>query len=130
MAEPLVLVVEDNEHNLKLARDLLRFDGLRTAEARTAAEGIALAKEVAPDLVLMDLRLPDMDGIAALAVLRADPATAELPVVVVTSAAMIGDKERLLAAGFDAYIAKPIDGSSFAAELRELLSGSNVDGAG
>lgn len=128
--EPLVLIVEDNEHNRKLARDLLRFDGMRTVEARTGAEGIELARQHHPDLVLMDLRLPDIDGQAALRALRADPGTAGLVVVVVTSAAMAGDRERLLAAGFDGYLAKPIDGHRFAAQLRALLPAGNAAGAG
>ena len=80
--------------------------------------------------MLLDLRLPDIDGQAALRVLRADPGTAGLVVVVVTSAAMAGDRERLLAAGFDGYLAKPIDGHRFAAPLRALLPAGNAAGAG
>jgi two-component system cell cycle response regulator DivK len=104
----LVLVVDDNEKNLRLARDVLRFGGLRTLEAATAAEGVRLAGEHLPDVILMDVRLPDMDGPAALVQLRADPRTARIPVVAVTSSAMMGDRERLLSAGFDGYLEKPI----------------------
>ena len=114
---PLVLVVEDNEHNLKLTCDLLRFEGIETAVARTVADGVALARSLLPDLVLMDLRLPDGSGIDALDRLRAHEATASLEVVVVTSSAMVGDRERLLAAGFDGYIAKPIEARTFGADI-------------
>ena len=118
---PLVLVVEDNEHNLKLACDLLRFEGIDTAAARTVDEGVALARSLLPDLVLMDLRLPDGSGTDALERLRADRATARLEVIVVTSSAMLGDRERLLAAGFDGYIAKPLDAQRFGADIASRL---------
>jgi two-component system, cell cycle response regulator DivK len=117
MTDPLVLIIDDNERNLRLARDVLRFGGLRTLEAATAAEGLALAAAHHPDVILMDIRLPDIDGPAALAILRADPATAEIPVVAVTSSAMMGDRERLLAAGFDGYLEKPIIVREFAAQV-------------
>src|SRR5438270_450098 len=88
MAGELILIVEDNEKNLKLARDVLQFKGFRTLEAGTAAEGIALAKAHQPDLVLMDVQLPDMNGVAALGHLRAGAATAAIPVVALTAFAM------------------------------------------
>ena len=114
----LVLIVDDNEKNLRLARDVLRFGGLRTLEAATAAEGVRLAGEHLPDVILMDVRLPDMDGPAALVRLRDDARTAGIPVVAVTSSAMMGDRERLLSAGFDGYLEKPISVKEFAEQVR------------
>jgi two-component system cell cycle response regulator DivK len=117
-AGELVLIVDDNEKNLRLARDVLRFGGLRTLEATTAADGIRLAGENLPDVILMDVRLPDVDGPAALILLRGDPRTAGIPVVAVTSSAMMGDRERLLSAGFDGYLEKPISVKEFAEQVR------------
>ena len=117
----LVLIVEDNEKNLKLVRDLLEFRGFRTIEATSGAEGLRLAAAERPSLVLMDVQLPDMDGVEALDRLRREPATARTPVVAVTAFAMKGDRERLLSAGFDAYVAKPIDVRSFVDDLLPLL---------
>jgi two-component system, cell cycle response regulator DivK len=114
----LVLIVDDNEKNLRLARDVLRFGGLRTLEATTAAEGIRLAVEHLPDVILMDVRLPGVDGPAALVQLRGAPRTAGIPVVAVTSSAMMGDRERLLSAGFDGYLEKPISVKEFAEQVR------------
>jgi two-component system, cell cycle response regulator DivK len=116
--DELVLIVDDNEKNLRLARDVLRYAGLQTLEATTAAEGVRLAAVHLPDLVLMDVRLPDMDGPAALVQLRSEPRTAGIPVVAVTSSAMMGDRERLLAAGFDGYLEKPISVKEFAEQVR------------
>ena len=113
----LVLIVEDNEKNLKLARDLLQVKGFRTLEAPDASAGIAMAAARHPALVLMDIQLPDMDGWEALTRLRADPRTADIPVVAVTAFAMEGDRERFLSAGFDGYITKPIDVRSFPGEI-------------
>ena len=119
MSGELVLIVEDNERNLKLARDVLQFKGFRTVEAGTAGDGIASAASHLPDLVLMDIQLPDMDGTTALQRLRADPATAAIRVVALTAFAMREDRERLMAAGFDAYIAKPIDVKQFPLQVQE-----------
>jgi two-component system cell cycle response regulator DivK len=119
MPGELVLIVEDNERNLKLARDVLQFRGFRTVEAGTATEGIASATANAPDLILMDIQLPDMDGTAALSRLRAEPATAAIRVVALTAFAMRDDADRLLQAGFDAYIAKPIDVREFPAQVQK-----------
>ncbi len=116
--DELVLIVDDNERNLKLARDVLRFAGFRTLEAGTAAGGVTLAAEHAPDVILMDIRLPDMDGTEALLRLRDGAATASIPVVALTSYAMKGDRERLLAAGFDGYLEKPISVRAFPEEVR------------
>ena len=109
MAGEQVLVVEDNERNMKLVRDVLLATGYRTLEARTGGHAVELAAEHAPDLVLMDIRLPDIDGIEALSRLRADERTASIPVLAVTAQAMHGDRERFLAAGFDDYISKPLN---------------------
>jgi two-component system, cell cycle response regulator DivK len=96
-----VLVVEDNPLNLKLVRDVLGHAGYRVLEAGDAERGIALARSEAPDLILMDVQLPGIDGIEALGRLRADAGTARIPVVAVTALAMKEDRERCLAAGFD-----------------------------
>jgi CheY-like chemotaxis protein len=116
----LVLVVEDNEKNRKLARDLLSFRGFRVAEATTATDALIAARAEPPALVLMDVALPDMDGVEALRILRDDPLTTDVPVVAVTAFAMKGDRERLLAAGFDGYVAKPIDARTFVDELSSI----------
>lgn len=123
----LVLVVEDNEKNRKLARDLLSFRGFRVAEATTATDALIAVRAERPDLVLMDIALPDMDGIEALRLLRADPLTQDVPVVAVTAFAMKGDRERLLDEGFDGYLAKPIDARTF---VDSLLSIRNVGTTG
>ena len=109
MAGKQILVVEDNERNMKLLRDILQATGYCTLEATTGARAVELASEREPDLVLMDIRLPDLDGVATLGRLRADRRTASIPVLAVTAQAMQGDHERFLAAGFDGYIAKPVD---------------------
>ena len=114
----LVLIVDDNEKNVKLARDVLRFAGFRTLEAGRAAEGISLALEHIPDVVLMDIRLPDMDGTEAVRRLKDEPRTARIPVVAVTSFAMKGDRERFLAEGFDGYLEKPISVREFPDQVR------------
>lgn len=121
MADELILIVDDNEKNLKLARDVLRHAGFRTIEAATGTDGVALAGEHLPDVVLMDIRLPDMDGIEALRRLKADERTVGIPVVALTSFAMAGDRERFLADGFDHYLEKPISVRDFADEIRSRL---------
>ena len=127
MAGELILIVEDNEKNLKLARDVLQFRGFRTLEAGTAAAGIALAVLHRPDLILMDIQLPDMDGSAALGLLRAEPVTKAIPVVAVTAFAMVSDRDRLLAAGFDGYLAKPIDVKAFPEQVRRYCETSRSE---
>ncbi len=104
-----ILVVEDNEKNMKLLRDVLQAIGYRTLEASTAGQALALAAEHSPALVLMDIRLPDMDGLEALSRLRMDRRTASIPVLAVTAQAMKGDRERFMQAGFDGYLSKPVD---------------------
>jgi two-component system, cell cycle response regulator DivK len=125
-ASPLLLIVEDNASNMKLARDLLTHAGYGTLEARTGEEALALARAEGPDMILMDIQLPGMDGLEALAELRSDPATAAIPVVAFTAFAMKDDRERLLAAGFDGYLEKPISVRTFAAQVGELLTSANA----
>ena len=109
-----ILVVEDNDMNLKLFRDVLGAAGYTTVEAKSGGRAVELATEHEPDLVIMDVRMPHLDGVAALALLRADDRTASIPVLAVTAQAMQGDRERFLAAGFDGYLSKPLD-------IRELV---------
>jgi len=109
MARDQILVVEDNARNMLLIRDLLQATGYRTLEASTAGEALVRAIEYRPALVLMDIRLPDMDGVEALRRLRMDSGTASIPVVAVTAQAMKGDVERFREAGFDGYLTKPVD---------------------
>jgi len=114
----LVLIVEDNDKNLKLARDLLRYHGFDTIEATSAEDGVVLAREKKPKLVLMDIQLPGMDGVSALLRLRADAATAGIPVVAMTASVMREDRERFDKAGFDGFITKPIDVKTFPEQIR------------
>ena len=120
MAGELILIVEDNEKNLKLTRDLLQIKGYRVLAAGTAEDGVKLAREQHPDLVLMDVQLPGMDGFAALRVLRGDPATAMLTVVAFTASVMKEDVARIDLAGFDAYIPKPINVREFPGQIAAL----------
>jgi two-component system cell cycle response regulator DivK len=112
-AFPLVLIVDDSARNRKLASDVLRAAGFRTLEAVTGAEGIALASEHLPDVILMDLRLPDLDGTEAAGMLRADPRTSGIPVVAVTALRLESRDAWLFDAGFAGYIVKPIDIDAF-----------------
>src|SRR5215470_20259138 len=117
----LVLIVEDNDKNLKLVRDVLQVKGFETIEAGTAEDGIVLARERKPDLVLMDIQLPGMNGIDALKVLRADAATARIPVIAVTASVMQQDRNLITEAGFDGYIGKPINLKEFLDTVRAML---------
>jgi two-component system, cell cycle response regulator DivK len=119
---PVVLIVDDNEKNLRLARDVLQAAGLGTLEAATGAEGVSVAVEQGPDVILMDIRLPDMDGSDAMRRLKEDERTAAIPVVALTSLAMKGDREWLLSLGFDGYLEKPIDVRSFPVQVRGYVS--------
>ena len=114
MSGERILVVEDNEKNMKLFRDVLVATGYRTLEATTGSEAVDMASEQLHDLVLMDIQLPDLDGVQALHRLRANTRTATIPVLALTAQAMQGDRERFLAAGFDGYLSKPVD-------VRELI---------
>jgi two-component system cell cycle response regulator DivK len=118
----VILVVEDNERNLKLLRDVLEYAGYDVRVARTAEEGITLAVSDPPHLVLMDLQLPGVDGVEALGRLRESPQTADIPVVAVTAQAMKQDREKALRAGFDGYVEKPISVRAFPDQVRRFLS--------
>jgi two-component system cell cycle response regulator DivK len=113
----LILIVEDNDRNLELVRDLLQVSGYRTLEAIDARSGVAMAVEHHPDLVLMDVQLPDEDGISAMRRIRAHPGLASVPIVALTAFAMRDDRERMVAAGFDGYITKPIEMRPFLDEV-------------
>jgi two-component system cell cycle response regulator DivK len=116
-----ILIVEDNEKNLKLVRDVLQVKGYGTIEAVTAEDGIRLAAQHKPDLILMDIQLPGMNGIDALKVLRADPATAAIPVIAVTASVMQQDRNLITQAGFDGYIGKPLNLKEFLEAVRAML---------
>ena len=115
---PLVLIVDDNQKNLKLARDVLRAAGFRTLEAESGAEGIALAAEHLPDVILMDLRLPDMDGTDAARALAGEVRSARIPVVALSALPLEGDDDWFLAAGFAGYLEKPISIGEFPDQVR------------
>jgi two-component system cell cycle response regulator DivK len=121
-APKTVLIVEDNDKNLKLARDLLQIGGFKTLEAVRGEEGVTLARQHRPDVVIMDIQLPDFDGWEALRRIREDPGTADLVVVAVTAYAVAGDEPRFLDGGFDGYMAKPIDVRSFSHTVRAFCT--------
>jgi two-component system, cell cycle response regulator DivK len=121
MATEVVLVVEDDSKSRKLVRDLLTFKGYEIIEAETGEEGVGLAQERHPSLILMDIRLPGIDGIQALGRLRAEVATRGIPVMAMTASVMSGDRQRVLAAGFDAFQSKPIKIKDFVAAVEQLL---------
>jgi two-component system, cell cycle response regulator DivK len=118
MTGQLILIVDDNEKNVKLARDVLRFAGFQTLAATSGEEAITLAQEHTPDVILMDIRLPGMDGMEAVGHLKSSAGTATIPVIALTSFAMKGDRERFLAAGFDGYLEKPISVKEFPGQVR------------
>jgi CheY-like chemotaxis protein len=121
MANELILIVEDNDKNRKLLRDVLTFKGYRLAEAETGEDGVRLAREVRPDLILMDIQLPGISGITALGQIRSDPDIARTPVIAVTASAMTHDRQKIMASGFDGYQSKPIDVKDFLAAVRAML---------
>ena len=123
MAGAQILVVEDNEKNMKLFCDVLHATGYRTLEATTGEQAVELTVERQPDLVLMDIQLPDIDGVEALRRLRADARSADIPVLAVTAQAMEGDRERFLAEGFDDYVSKPVDVVELVAVVRDHCDG-------
>ncbi len=118
---PTILVIEDNEQNLYLMRFLLEKNGLEVVDARDGREGIAKARELRPAAILLDIQLPVMDGYAVAAELRRQPSLASVPIIAVTSYAMVGDRERVLAAGATDYIEKPIDPDRFVGQIRRHL---------
>jgi CheY-like chemotaxis protein len=115
MANELILIVEDNPKNLKLVRDIFQVTGYQTVEAETGEEGVRLARERQPALILMDIQLPGMSGIEALGRLRVDATTRTIPVIAVTASVLAEDRQRVMAAGFDGFQGKPIS-------VRELLA--------
>jgi CheY-like chemotaxis protein len=117
----LVLIVEDDQRSRKLLRDLLQFHGYRTLEAANGSAALILAQGSRPQLVLLDIRLPDMDGVAVLLKLRDELGLAEVPMVAVTASVMRGDEQRFLRAGFDGYIPKPINVASLPGQVRQYL---------
>jgi CheY-like chemotaxis protein len=122
LANELILIIEDNEKNRKLVRDVLQVKGYRTIETETAEEGLKLVVEQSPALILMDIQLPGMDGITALKRLRADPKTKDMPVIAITASAMTHNRQTLLAEGFDGYQTKPISVKEFLAEVQRVLN--------
>jgi two-component system, cell cycle response regulator DivK len=122
MAGELVLIIEDNEKNRKLARDVLQVKGYKTIESETAEDGLKLALDKSPALVLMDIQLPGMDGITALKQLRANPQTKSVPVIAITASTMTNNRQAMLAEGFDGYQSKPISLKDFLGELERVLA--------
>ena len=125
-----ILVVEDTPANMKLASVLLAMIGAQVIEATTAAEAIALARQHVPDLILMDIQLPGMDGVAASEVLKNDPATASIPIIALTALAMREDETRIRAGAFVDYIAKPFQYQDFLGRVKTALPGKNLTGPG
>jgi len=122
VAGELILIIEDNEKNRKLVRDVLQVKDYKTIESETAEEGLKLALEKSPALILMDIQLPGMDGITALKQLRADPKTKGIPVIAITASAMTHNRQTMLAEGFDGYQTKPITLKDFLEEVRRVLN--------
>jgi two-component system cell cycle response regulator DivK len=126
VANPVILIVDDDARNRKLLRDVLGFHEYLTFEAQDAENGLALAVEHLPDLILMDIQLPGISGIEALKRLRTDERTRSIPVMAVTASAMNEDRRSILANGFDAYQSKPIDLKAFLKAVRDLLDASRA----
>jgi CheY-like chemotaxis protein len=122
MTRPLVLVIEDNEANLYLMRFLLEKNGFDVATARDGMAGIELANRLAPAAILLDIQLPAMSGYAVATELRKSPALSRVPIIAVTSFAMVGDRDRCLEAGATDYVEKPIDPAGFVSKLRQHLT--------
>ena len=121
-----ILIIEDNLLNLELATDLLEANGFIVSSAQTAEEGLRMARELLPDLVLMDFSLPGMDGLSATKHLKADPATRHLAVVGLTANAMKGDEQMALNAGCDGYLTKPIDTRTFIATVKKFIASADT----
>lgn len=118
-----ILVVDDNDKNLRFLNDVLELQGFEVATAASGAEAVAQTRRLKPQLILMDVQMPEMSGTEAMKTLRAHPETASIPIVAVTALAMKGDEKRLLEAGFDAYISKPVALKGLLALVRTLLDG-------
>jgi len=121
VANALILIIEDNEKNRKLCRDVLQVKGYKTIESETAEEGLRLAVEQSPALILMDIQLPGIDGITALKQLRADPKTKDIRIIAITASAMTHNRTTMLAEGFDGYQTKPISLKDFLGEVERVL---------
>ena len=121
----LILIVEDNDKNMKLTRDVLQFRGFRTVEATTGEDGVALAGTHLPDLILMDIALPGIDGVEAAQRLKAKPSTAPIPIVALTASVMEADRARFGDAGFAGLIAKPIDVLTFPGQVLAYCAPAN-----
>ena len=121
MANELILIVEDNDKNRKLVRDVLQVKGYRVAETETGEDGVRLAGELHPDLILMDIQLPGIDGIPAFRQIRDDPATATIPAMAVTASVMTQDRKTIMAAGFEGYQSKPLNVKAFLEAVRRTL---------
>ena len=117
-----ILIVEDNEKNMKLVRDILRHNGHATIEAPTGGEGVRLASEQKPDLILMDIQLPDIDGIEALRRIRADRALDAVAVIAVSASVMPDDQQKIVTSGFDAFVTKPINLKQFLDTVKRFLA--------
>ncbi len=122
MSAPLILIVEDNERNAKLLRDVLQATGYRTVDTGTAEEGLVIARRDQPDLILMDIQLPGMDGKEALRELRREPVTRSIPVIAVTASVLPLERQEILAEGFDGYQAKPLSVKTLLAEVQDILA--------
>jgi two-component system cell cycle response regulator DivK len=116
-----ILVVEDNEQNLILIRDILEYHGHAVVTAQNGEEGIRMAREHRPHLILMDIQMPVMDGYTAVKILRSDPGLQDMRIIAVTALAMSGDKEKVLQAGFDGYLAKPVETRQLSAMIKKHL---------
>jgi CheY-like chemotaxis protein len=125
MAKPRVLVVEDNDANRELVEDLLHVAGYEVVSCASGEEGVAWLGANRPDLILMDVNLPGQDGVSLTRQIKARPETCDLPVVALTAYAMRGDRDRILAAGCDGYISKPIDVSLFGEQVAHYLNSSS-----
>jgi len=121
MSGGLILVVEDNALNMKLLRDVFRSQGYRVVESVTVEDGLDVARAEHPDLILMDIHLPGMDGVSALKKLKADPKTSDIPVIAVTASAMPMERKEIIAAGFDGYQTKPLSVKELNGEIRSVL---------
>jgi CheY-like chemotaxis protein len=127
MANELILIIEDNEKNRKLCRDVLQVKGYRTIESETAEVGLDLARGQTPDLILMDIQLPGMDGITAMRQLKADAQTKTIPIIAITASAMTNNRTSMLAEGFDGYQTKPIALKDFLGEVERVLQVSSKE---
>jgi len=126
VANELILIIEDNEKNRRLCRDVLQVKGYKTIESETAEEGLKLALEQAPALILMDIQLPGMDGITAMKQLKADPKTQAISIIAITASAMTNNRTSMLAEGFDGYQTKPISLKDFLGEVERLLAAPKI----